>query len=91
MCLCLQSIGHCGGLNENDPHGLICLNAWSPLSGTVWGGLTSVALLEQEQPLWSLCFTGGGFEVSKAQSSLPPPTPEDQDLKLTAMLICFLP
>ena len=36
-----------GGLNVNDPHGLICLNAWSSVGGTVWEGLKDVALLEE--------------------------------------------
>jgi hypothetical protein len=29
----------CSGLNENDLHRLIYLNAWSPVGGTVWEGL----------------------------------------------------
>jgi hypothetical protein len=37
----------CGGFNEHGPHRLICLNAWSPVSGTVWEGLRGVALLEE--------------------------------------------
>ena len=37
---------HCG-LNENDPHRLIYLNAWSPVGGTIWKGLGGVALLEK--------------------------------------------
>ena len=30
------------GLNENGPHRRICLNTWSPASGTVWKGLGGV-------------------------------------------------
>ena len=40
----------CGGLNRNDPHRLMCLNAWSTGSGTLRGcGLVKVgvALLEE--------------------------------------------
>ena len=37
----------CGDLNENGAHRLICLNAGSPVGGTVWEGLGSVALLGQ--------------------------------------------
>lgn len=36
----------CAGLNENDPCRLICLDAWSPVSETIWEGLGVVALLE---------------------------------------------
>lgn len=28
----------CGGLNEDDPYCLLCLNVQSPASGTVWEG-----------------------------------------------------
>ena len=34
------------GLNENGPYKLIYLNAWSPVSGTIWEGLESMVLLE---------------------------------------------
>ena len=53
-------INQCCGLNENGPHRLICLNAWSPVVGTVWEGLGVVALMEK------VCHWGLGFEVSKA-------------------------
>ena len=36
-----------GGLNVNDPHRLICLNAWSSVGGTVQEGLGDKALLEE--------------------------------------------
>lgn len=36
----------CGGLHEHDSHRLTCLNAWSPISGTVWEGVRGVALLK---------------------------------------------
>lgn len=45
--------------SENGPHRIMC--AWSPVVGTVWERLGSVALLEE---LWV------DFEVSKAQLSL---------------------
>lgn len=37
----------CGGLDENAPHRLRCLNAWSPVGGTVWVSLGGVASLEE--------------------------------------------
>ena len=40
-------IAICGGLNENDSHGLICLTAWSAASGTLWEGLRDAVLLEE--------------------------------------------
>ena len=36
-----------GGVNENDPHNLMYLSAWVPISGTVWEGLGGVALWEE--------------------------------------------
>lgn len=41
-----------------EPRGLMYLNIWSLVGGTVWEGLRGVALLTN-------CVTGG-FEVSKA-------------------------
>jgi hypothetical protein len=41
----------CGGLKKNDLHGLIYLNTWSLVSGTVLEGLGGVALLEEVCPL----------------------------------------
>lgn len=35
------------GLNENEFHGLICLNTLSPAGETVWEELEDVALLEE--------------------------------------------
>ena len=37
----------CGGLNENAPHRLICLNTWSLIGGTICERLGGVSLLEQ--------------------------------------------
>ena len=34
-------------MNENEPHGLIDLNVWSSVGGTVWEELEGVALLEE--------------------------------------------
>ena len=45
--ICLVSLSDCCGLNENELYRLICLNAWSPVSGTGWEGLRSVTLLEE--------------------------------------------
>lgn len=39
--------GHYGGLNENCPHVLIYLNAWSPVGGSIWERLGGVASLEE--------------------------------------------
>lgn len=48
---------NCGGLNENDPHQLIYLNACSPVSGTAWEGLGGVVLLEKVcHREWALSF-----------------------------------
>lgn len=38
---------HCGDLNKLGPHGLLCLNAWSPDSRTVWQGFGGVDLLDE--------------------------------------------
>jgi hypothetical protein len=35
------------GLDENGPHRPMYLNAWLPVSGTVWEGLGGMALLEE--------------------------------------------
>jgi hypothetical protein len=35
-----------GGLNENGPHSLMCLNAWSPVGGLFGEELGGVALEE---------------------------------------------
>ena len=40
-----------GGLNENRARGIIYLNAWSPVWGTVWEGQRLSTLLE-EVCLW---------------------------------------
>jgi hypothetical protein len=53
----------CGGLNENDLHGLIDSNALSTVNGTIWEGLGGVALLEKVCQLL-------GFGVSKAHTRL---------------------
>ena len=36
-----------GGLSENGLYRLMCLNIWSPVSGTVWERLGGVVLLEK--------------------------------------------
>ena len=36
-----------GGLNDNGPYRLICLNAWFPVGGTILEGLGGVVLLEE--------------------------------------------
>ena len=36
-----------GALNKNDPHRLLCLYTWFPVSGTVWKGSGGVILLEE--------------------------------------------
>lgn len=43
-----------GGLNENVPLRLSCLNAWSLVDDIVWKGLEGVALLKV------ICHGGGG-------------------------------
>ena len=47
------------GFSEDASHRPIYLNALSPVVGTVWKGLGSVALLEE------MYVTVGGFEVSE--------------------------
>lgn len=37
----------CGGLTENGPCRLTCLNVWAPVSGTVGEKLRSVTLLDE--------------------------------------------
>ena len=56
----------CGGLNENGPCGLISLNAWSPVNGTVWEGLGGTALLKG----WA---TGEGGAALRSQKPMPGP------------------
>ena len=53
----LTLVTECGGLNENGLHGLIYLNAWFTVYGTVWEGLGT-------WPCWQRCV----FEVSKAHA-----------------------
>jgi hypothetical protein len=52
----------CRGLNENGRRRRIYLNTQSTVSGTVWGGLGGVALLENE------CQQGLGFKGLKAHT-----------------------
>jgi hypothetical protein len=52
MTVKLTMHAHCGGLNENGPRRLRCLNGCFPVGGTVWEGLGSlvgvgVALVEE--------------------------------------------
>lgn len=49
-----------GSLKENGSHGLLCLNDWSPVSGTIWEGLGGMTLLE--------CIIEGGVDTSKAHA-----------------------
>lgn len=51
-------------LNENGPRRLIYLNIWSPVVGTIWGGLGSVAILEEE-----VCHSDWDSDVSKTHCS----------------------
>lgn len=51
-----------GGLNENVPHGLLYLNALSPVGGAVWGHLGGVDLEEIHH--WEV-----GIAVSKSNPS----------------------
>jgi hypothetical protein len=46
--ICLKDTHiHSGGLNDNGPHRIMFLNAWSPICGTDWEGLGGcMALLE---------------------------------------------
>lgn len=47
----------CGGLSKNSPHRLVCLNAWSMVSGPVREGLGGVTLEEvYHWGMWSLSF-----------------------------------
>jgi hypothetical protein len=47
---------------ENGLSRLLCLNIWSPVSGTLWEELVGVALFGRGVSLWV------GFEVSKAHA-----------------------
>lgn len=47
----------CGGLNENGPQNLLCLNTCSSVSETVWEGLRRCGLVGEGVLL------GVGFEV----------------------------
>jgi hypothetical protein len=40
-----------GGLTENGPHRLLCLNAWSPLNGIVWVGLGGTVFVREDVSL----------------------------------------
>ena len=51
----------CGGLNENGPHWLICLSAWSLAGGTVWEGLGGVVLFGGGVSLELAFEVSGGF------------------------------
>jgi len=69
----------CGGLNRNDPRGLVCLNAWPLESGTIRRyGLVGGSVSPRS-----------GLEVSNAQA-LPSVAhsllqlPSDQDVELSA-------
>lgn len=80
----LKPCVNCGGLNENGPRGLLCLNTWSLVGGNVWEGL-GVLLKEVchwgagrlevlEYPChspWVLCLLACGFRCEL--SIFPPP------------------
>jgi hypothetical protein len=59
-----NSIGWCGGFNENGSYRLTALNTWSPLGGTVWKGLGAYNLVEGGVSLEL------GVEVLKAHAVL---------------------
>lgn len=50
----------CGGLNENVPKRLKCMNAWVPGDGPIWEKLGGVALLEE------ICHWGQALMFQKA-------------------------
>lgn len=50
LCMYICVLCGCGGLNENVPHGLICLNFWSPVGRTLCEGLGGVFLLKDVCP-----------------------------------------
>lgn len=56
LSCCLDSLG---GLNENGPHLLVYLDAWSLVGETFGEGFRGMALLEELCPR-------GGLEVSKS-------------------------
>ena len=60
--ICLSLTHQHGGLNENVPHSLGCLDTWCPVGGAVWEGLGGAALQEE------VCHWGAGFENSKPPS-----------------------
>lgn len=43
-----------GGLNENDPYRIVCLNFWFPVRGTVSEGVKGVALVGEGVTLVSV-------------------------------------
>jgi hypothetical protein len=46
-CTDILPVYVCGDLDENGPHICLCLSTWPLLSGIIWEGLGSVALLEE--------------------------------------------
>jgi hypothetical protein len=74
-----------GSVNEI-PHRLICLNAWSPVSGTVWKGLGDLVFSKWVWPVCRRCVTGDALEVSNAHGrpSVFVFLPADEDIKLLA-------
>ena len=65
LSLSAEVFGICGGLNEDGPHRLKCLSAWSPVGGTNWKGLESV-------DFWTGVV---GFEISKGWHHIQFPFP----------------
>ena len=58
---------HCGGLNRNGPHRLMCLNAWSILRGTSrMHGLVGVGVVL----LQKVCDQGLHFGFQKFNPAL---------------------
>lgn len=53
----------CGGLNKNGP---ICLNAWSPASGTVLGRIGRCGLVEDVALLEEVCHYGWALRFQKS-------------------------
>lgn len=78
MAPCTLKMSLCGGLNENSPHRVLCVNTWSLFGEPAWEGLGCETLMEKcvkrctflppSSP--SLCFQLADQDVS-SQLSLP--------------------
>ena len=80
LSLSAEVFGICGGLNEDGPHRLKCLSAWSPVGGTNWKGLESV-------DFWTGVV---GFEISKGWHHIQFPFPLSPSLP-PSLLFCIFP